>query len=87
VPISKINRIKEVLEDPYVVNNLLFAKDPKTGTEITLAPPPVMTEVLKINNRYMSFPPRFGEHNEEIYGKILGLSKDKISELAQKKII
>jgi len=87
VPISKINKIKDVLNDPYVLNSILFSKDPKTNTQITLAPPPIMTEKLKESNRYMTFPPRFGEHNDEIYGKVLGLSKDKLNELKEKKII
>jgi crotonobetainyl-CoA:carnitine CoA-transferase CaiB-like acyl-CoA transferase len=46
-----------------------------------------MTEVLKSTDRHMSFPPRFGEHNEEIYCGILGLSKERFSELKEKKII
>lgn len=87
VPISKINTIEDVLEDNYVKETLLFSKDPRTQKQITLAPPPVTTDLLKKNNRFLSFPPRFGEHNEEIYGRILGLSNERLSELRERKII
>lgn len=87
VPISKINTIEDVLEDKYVKETILFSKDPRTQKQITLAPPPVTTDLLRKSNRFLSFPPRFGEHNEEIYGGILGISKDKLSELKERKII
>ncbi|MFN3535190.1 MAG: CoA transferase, partial [Desulfatiglandales bacterium] len=87
VPISKINKIRDVLNDEYVKSTLLFSKDPKTNTEITLAPPPIMTDFLAMNGRNLSFPPRFGEHNEEIYCGILGITQEKLAELKEKKII
>ncbi|RLA86353.1 MAG: CoA transferase [Deltaproteobacteria bacterium] len=87
IPISKINTIKEVVKDPLIKRRLLFSKDPVTGTEITLAPPPYMTPYLEERGRTLPFPPRFGEHNEEIYGEVLGLSSSKIKELKEKGII
>ena len=47
VPISKINRVSEVISDPLVEKKLLHAQDPVSGTRITLAPPPNMTPVSK----------------------------------------
>jgi crotonobetainyl-CoA:carnitine CoA-transferase CaiB-like acyl-CoA transferase len=35
----------------------------------------------------LSFPPRFGEHNEEIYGGILGYSAAQLKEFKEKNII
>jgi len=35
----------------------------------------------------MTFPPRFGEHNEEIYRGVLGMSNEKIGELKEKGIL
>jgi crotonobetainyl-CoA:carnitine CoA-transferase CaiB-like acyl-CoA transferase len=87
VAISKVNTIEEVLEDPYVKESMLTSKDPKTGTRIWMAPPPVMTPFLKEANRELSFPPRFGEHNKEIYGGVLGYSDEKIAELKAKEVI
>ena len=58
-----------------------------TGTEITLAPPPYMTPFLQKVSQELSFPPRFGEHNEEIYGGALGLSSAELKELKEKGVI
>ena len=87
VPISEIHSIDQVAQDPLVVKNLLKAKDPKSGLEITLAPPPNMTEYLKSSGGQLSFPPRFGEHNEAIYGQVLGLGQEKLNEMKEKGII
>lgn len=63
IPVSEVNTIKDVLEDSYLSSKLLYTKDAKTNLEVTLAPPPVKP-ISKID---LSFPPRFGEHNKEIY--------------------
>jgi formyl-CoA transferase len=67
--------------------NLIRSKDPKTGMEITIAPPPTNNPHLKSINRMMSFPPRFGEHNEEIYGGLLEYSGAQLKEYKEKNII
>jgi formyl-CoA transferase len=87
IPISKVNTIEEVVGDPLVKPNLIRSKDPKTGIEITIAPPPFNTPYLKLVNRMLSFPPRFGEHNEEIYGDLLGYSAAQLKEFKEKNII
>ena len=87
IPISRVNTIEEVLEDPHVKPNLLRAKDPKTGLEIILAPPAFNTPYLKMVNRTLGFPPRFGEHNEEIYGGLLGYSAAQLKGFKEKNII
>jgi formyl-CoA transferase len=86
VPISKIRTIPEVVEDPRVQKRLLSAVDPVSGTRITLAPPPYMTPYLEARERVLSFPPRFGEHNEEIYGK-LGKTSDELVNLKEQGLI
>ena len=87
IPISKVNSIEEVVEDPLVKPNLIRSKDPKTGLEITVAPSPYATPFLKSVNRMLSFPPRFGEHNEEIYSGLLGYSLSQLKEFKEKNII
>jgi formyl-CoA transferase len=87
VPISKIKTIREVVEEPLVERRLLAARDPLTGTKITLAPPPYMTPFLEASNRELSFPPRFGEHNREIYGGKLGYSEEDLSRLQENQVI
>jgi formyl-CoA transferase len=75
IPVSQVNLVPDVLKDPYLNVKLLDIKDPKTGLGVKLAPPPVSVSEVSL-----SFPPRFGEHNEEIYGGIGldvgGLRKD-----------
>jgi crotonobetainyl-CoA:carnitine CoA-transferase CaiB-like acyl-CoA transferase len=87
VPISKVNSVQEVTQDPFIKDILLHSKDPKTGMELTLSPPPFTTAYLESINFTLSFPPRFGEHNEEIYGSILGYSQDQLKEFKEKKIM
>jgi formyl-CoA transferase len=87
IPISKVNSIEEVVEDPLVKPNLIRSKDSKTGLEITIAPSPCTTPFLKSVNRALRFPPRFGEHNEEIYGGLLGYSTAQLKEFKEKNII
>jgi len=86
IAISRVNTIEEVIEDVYVKEALLTAKDPITGTQIFMAPPPFMTAFLKKSGRQMTFPPRFGEHNAHIYGA-LGYSSGKLQELKKKEVI
>jgi crotonobetainyl-CoA:carnitine CoA-transferase CaiB-like acyl-CoA transferase len=87
LPISKIKTIPEVVADPLVERRLLYSTDPKTGLKLTLAPPPIMTPYLDEIHRQMSFPPRFGEHNQDIYGKLLGYSDADLARLKEKKVI
>jgi crotonobetainyl-CoA:carnitine CoA-transferase CaiB-like acyl-CoA transferase len=87
VPVSKIQTVTEVVADPLVEKKLLYAQDPVSGTRITLAPPPNMTPFLEASNRRLSFPPRFGENNQEIYGQKLGYSDEALCGLKEKGII
>jgi formyl-CoA transferase len=52
-----------------------------------MAPPPFMTPFLRESGRRMTFPPRFGEHNREIYGNVLGYSEGQIEGLKAKQVI
>jgi len=87
LPISKIKTIPEVLVDPLVERRLLYSEDQKTGMKLTLAPAPTMTPYLEEIHRQLSFPPRFGEQNQEIYGKLLGYSDADLARLKEKKVI
>jgi crotonobetainyl-CoA:carnitine CoA-transferase CaiB-like acyl-CoA transferase len=87
IPISKIKTIPEVVADPLVENRLLFSEDPVTGTKITLAPSPNLTPFLENSDQHLSFPPRFGEHNRDIYGRRLGYSDEKLARLREQGVI
>ena len=81
VPISKIKDVNDVVNDPLAARRLLYAKDAVTDTRITLAPPPNMTPFLEHAERQLSFPPRFGQQNQEIYGQKLGYSEEGLKRL------
>jgi crotonobetainyl-CoA:carnitine CoA-transferase CaiB-like acyl-CoA transferase len=86
VAVSRINTIPEVLEDPLVKRSLLTSQDSRTGLEIFLAPPPFDSGRLTASGRRVPFPPRFGEHNSEIYGQI-GVDEARLAELKAKGVI
>ena len=83
VPISKIKTIPEVIDDPLVQRILLTAEDPVSGRQITLAPPPSQTPFIKSQGRKLSFPPRFGQHNAEYYGR-LGYNAENLEQMKAK---
>ena len=87
LPASKINSLTDVVADPLVARRLLFSEDEKTGTKITLAPPPYLTPWIEDSDRYLSFPPRFGEHNETFYGRRLGYDGKTLAEFKERNII
>ncbi len=87
VPVSKIKSIPEVMDDPIVEKNLIFSRDVVSGKRMTMAPPPNMTPFLQETNRELSFPPRFGEHNREIYTGELGYSDEEFQGLKDRGVI
>ncbi|MCX6059769.1 MAG: CoA transferase [Chloroflexi bacterium] len=70
VPISRVNRIPEVCADPLIAEHLVKARDPRTGIEIAISPPPVISNYLKERGMTLEFPPRLGEHNEVVFGAL-----------------
>ncbi|MGM0688527.1 MAG: CaiB/BaiF CoA transferase family protein [Bacillota bacterium] len=87
VAISRVNTVPDVLEEPLVQKNCLFSRDEQSKTELTLAPPPNMTPFLKEEGRYLSFPPRMGQHNQDIYGTGLKIGPEDLQRLSEEKII
>jgi crotonobetainyl-CoA:carnitine CoA-transferase CaiB-like acyl-CoA transferase len=68
VPVSRVNTLREVVEEPSVSEQMITARDPRTGMVIHLPAPAVLTEFLRESRLTMSFPPRLGEHNETVLG-------------------
>ncbi|MBW2056728.1 MAG: CoA transferase [Deltaproteobacteria bacterium] len=87
IPVAKVNNIDEVTQDPHIRDVLIRSEDPVTGTRLTLSPPPVTTDYLRSVDFTLSFPPRFGGHNEEIYGGVLGYSAEQLRNLRERQII
>ncbi len=87
VAISKIQTIGEVAKDQLVERCLMKSKDPVSGYELTLAPPPTSTDFIEENGRTLAFPPRFGEHNRKIFGGELGISDRELAALKTSGVI
>jgi len=78
VPAAPVRDIAAVTADPLVAEGLLGSRDPVTGTDLVLAPPPYSTPRLESGGKTLSFPPRLGEHNREIFGGLLGLDVEEL---------
>ena len=87
IPVAKVQTVAEVCEDVAVRDRFLTSTDAVSGMSITHAPPPFMTTYLKENGRTLSFPPRLGEHNQKIYGDVLGLSNEDLDQLKTRGVI
>ena len=84
VPVAKVNNLKDVLAEPLLQQALTRVRDPRTGTELVLSP------LAEIGDNYAStlaFPPRLGEHNEAIYGGVLGRDAQQLAAWKERGII
>ncbi len=87
VPISRVYTLAEVVEDPYLVPDMVRARDPRTGVEISLPPPPAIPPFLRERDLCLSFPPRLGEHNERVYGEVLGYGPAEVAALRERGVM
>jgi len=86
VPVSRVKGVRDVEQDPYLRANVVTARDPRSGLEVHL-PPPSVTPFLQAAGLRMSFPPRLGEHNAEIYGDVLGYDAAQLADLKAREVI
>jgi formyl-CoA transferase len=70
VPVSGVSTLAEVCNDPLVAGHLLRARDPRSGVEIAISPPPLISDYLCRRGLSLDFPPRLGEHNEPVFGAL-----------------
>ena len=87
LPASKINTISDLIDDELIKESLLSTTDKPSNFSVTLSPPPHETDYLKETGRRLSFPPRLGEHNQEIYEEVLGYSPEIMRDLKKNKVI
>jgi formyl-CoA transferase len=87
VPASRVNSVRDVVQDPYIRTKMVTARDPRSGLQVRLPPPPTITPFLEAAGFQMSFPPRLGEHNEAILGDVLGFDAAHLADLKARGVI
>lgn len=87
VPASRVNSVRDVVQDPYIQAKTITARDPSSGLEVRLPPPPTITPYLESVDMQLSFPPRRGEHNAEICGHVLGYDAKRLADLKARGVI
>lgn len=78
VPVAQINSLPQVFEEPLLRDAFAHARDRASGMDVPLVPLP---DVNDPGPRELSFAPRLGEHNAEIYGSALGYDDTRLQEL------
>ncbi len=68
--IARINTLRDVAADPLIADKMVRARDPQTGMEIAISPPPVIPNHLRQQGMTLPFPPRLGEHNEHVFSAL-----------------
>ncbi|MCL4369602.1 MAG: CoA transferase [Chloroflexi bacterium] len=86
VACGPVQNIAEMVEDPQVKHREMFIQvdHSKAGK---LWAPGVTLKMERAAKTKPGPPPMLGEHNEKIYGGLLGLSADEIAELKAQKVI
>ncbi len=70
IPVGRVNRVQDLAEDPLIAGELVRARDPQSGVEIAIPPPPVVPQSLRRSGMRMGFPPRLGEHTQAVLAEI-----------------
>jgi formyl-CoA transferase len=86
VPVAPINSLKEVTEDPHVMQRdiLISLEHPKAGT---VRSPNHPIKYSGVNPKMRFSAPLIGQHNDEILSEILDYSIDRITKLRESKVI
>jgi len=87
IPHSPINTIDKVMENPQLKarNMLVEVSSPETG-KVTIAGNPIKMSTIP-EDPTRGTVPEIGQHNNEIYGKMLGLGEEEIIRLKTEGII
>jgi crotonobetainyl-CoA:carnitine CoA-transferase CaiB-like acyl-CoA transferase len=86
VPAGPVNSISEIFEDPHFQarENIAFVKDARVGE---LAIPNVVPRLTATPGRIDHLGPALGADNDDVLGGLLGLSKERMRELAAAGVI
>jgi crotonobetainyl-CoA:carnitine CoA-transferase CaiB-like acyl-CoA transferase len=88
IPVGPAKSIPEVLEDSHMWERevMMEADTDGPGSKRMLVPGPSIIKFSKTPTTAGPIP-RYGEHNEELYGKILGFDADKLAQLREDGVI
>ena len=86
VPCGPVNSIAEIFKDPQYAarENIKLVSDPRVGE---IAMPNVCPRLSDTPGSVEWLGPRLGEHNAEVYGRLLGLPQAEIARLQDKGVI
>lgn len=86
VPCGAVNTIADIFEDPQFAarENLVTLQDPEVGDVVI---PAVVPKLSDTPGRVSTLGPRLAEANAAVFGRLLGLSEERIAELKAKNVI
>ncbi len=87
VPMARLNRIDHVVRDEQLAARDFWERLPVPGTKEYIGYPAFPYVTSEGNPRVKKRAPLIGEHNEEIYEKELGFSKQTMSSLKERGIL
>jgi crotonobetainyl-CoA:carnitine CoA-transferase CaiB-like acyl-CoA transferase len=84
--VGPVYDVRRIFDDPHVRarGNIAVVPDDELG-EIPM--PGVVPKLSRTPGRIEHPGPRLGEHNDTVYGEMLGLSRDEIAALAREGVI
>lgn len=86
VPCGPINSIADVFEDPQVrARGMQIAMTHPVAGEIPLVASPMRLSGTPV--RYLTAPPPLGHDTRQVLGDLLGMSKDRVDELARQGVL
>ena len=86
LPYGRVNSIVDVMDDPRIEIQQLFVNLDVPGP-VTVPHPRIPLTLSETPPEILSVAPQAGQHNEQVYCDILGLSKDELNNLIDKKVI
>ena len=86
LPCGVVNTIDDIVDDPQIKAREMLVEVEYPGIG-KLSPPGVPIKFSETPGKVDERPPLLGEHNEEIYGRLLGFSSEKLSQLHEEGVI
>jgi len=86
VPCGKVNTVEKLLSDPQLMARemIMNVEYPNVGE---LPIPGIPIKLSLTPGRINTLSPKVGEHNKEVYYKVLGYSPDKLAQLVREGVI